>query len=197
MKKTPILISIIIFQFLIFNIVSCKTKKEIASSNKTESTQQTTNSSQPKTEEINLVQNSTKTKQAISKNDSLFVTIERTVCFGKCPAYKASIYTKGYIIFDGKMNVDKIGRFSTQLSKEELESLKQKINTINYFDLNDKYDGPVTDLPSVITSVALNGYRKSITARYEVPAELKGFQNFIDKLFIDKNWIFLGDQENK
>ncbi len=195
MKKKTILVSILICQFSIFNFTACKTNKDVVSSTKTESPQQTTNSSPQKTEEINFSQNSANTKQAIAKDDSLFVTIERTACFGKCPTYKTRIYTSGYVIFDGKMNVDKIGRFSTKLSKEEIETLKQKINEVNYFELNDKYDGPATDLPSVITSVALNGFRKSITARYEVPAELKSFQIFIDKLFVDKNWVLIGDTQ--
>jgi hypothetical protein len=78
-----------------------------------------------------------------------------------------------------------------------MQLLEEKAKSINYFDLKDKYDGPITDLPSVITSVAINGYRKSITARYDVPAELKDFQSFIDKFFVDTNWVLLGTTEEK
>lgn len=200
MNKIPVMNKLLLIcllfnvQFSILNIVGCKSQKEASASvTKTEEKQNTEAiSSQRPKEEIVLTQNATKNKELISKNDSLFVTIERTVCFGKCPVYKAYIYTSGYVVYDGKQNVDKIGIFSTLLSNDEMALIEQRVKDVNYFDLNDKYDGPVTDLPSVKTSVAMNGYRKSITARYNVPVELKEFQKFIDQLFVEKNWILLG-----
>jgi hypothetical protein len=101
------------------------------------------------------------------------------------------------VVYEGKRNVDKIGIFATWLIQEEMQSIKQKAKEIRYFDLYDKYDGPVTDLPSVITTVVLGGNRKKVTARYNVPSELKGFQNFIDKLFEEKSWQLLGSGEEK
>lgn len=191
-RNYPILIALI-FNCSILNIMGCKPQKEITSADKQTEEKQTAevNSQRPEVK-IEPVQSTENTKQAIAKDDSLFVTIERTPCFGKCPVYKIYIYNGGYVVYDGKQNVDKIGRFSTQLSTDELKLIEQRAKEIKYLELNDKYDGPVTDLPSVHTSVAMDGYRKSITARYNVPSELKEFQKFIDNLFIEKYWVLLG-----
>lgn len=184
-------LSRLLILFIACSFIACKLQKATTST-KENAKEQT---AQQSTEEIVLQNNSTKTKQPIAKNDSLFATIERTVCFGKCPAYKIYIFTSGYVLYDGKMNVDKIGRFTTRLTKAELETIKQKAEAIHYFELNDKYDGPITDLPSVITSVAMNGYRKTVTARYNIPVELKEFQNLVDKLFTDKSWEPAGSSD--
>ena len=197
MKKYSLL-HLFIGVYLMIGFIACKSHKELSSS-KTETLEVGSNdvSKTIGSEETELLKSSAKTKQAISNNDSLFVTLERTVCFGKCPAYKIYIYSKGYVLYEGKMNVDKIGKFATRLSKQEIESIKQKVKTINYFELYDKYDASVTDLPSVNTSVALDGYRKSITARYNIPTELKDFQKFIDAIFTDKSWELIGASDQK
>ena len=53
-----------------------------------------------------------------NEQDSLFVTLERTPCFGKCPVYTVSIYNKGFVRFIGKKDVEPLGSNTTVLRKE-------------------------------------------------------------------------------
>ena len=50
--------------------------------------------------------------------DSLFVTLKRTPCFGKCPVYTVSIYNKGFVRFISKKDVEPLGSNTTVLRKE-------------------------------------------------------------------------------
>ena len=116
-----------------------------------------------------------------SDADSLFLTIARSPCFGRCPQYEAKIYESGYTVYNGKRDVPSIGTHSFTLSAEQLKSLKQKAVDIKYFQMKDKYDNEnVTDLPDCITSVQLDGVRKTIKNRFQGPVELAEFEKMID-----------------
>ncbi|MFH1321890.1 MAG: DUF6438 domain-containing protein, partial [Bacteroidota bacterium] len=88
---------------------------------------------------------------AEQQKDSLFASIKRTPCYGRCPTYSISIYKSGYVIYEGIRFVDRIGTYSTQISEKEIQKIIAKANETGYFDLNDVYDSPVTDLPTTIT----------------------------------------------
>jgi len=120
--------------------------------------------------------------------DSLFASIERTPCFGRCPAYKLQIYKSGYTLYEGKHFVDNIGFFSTQTTKEEMDMLLKKAEAVNLYSLKDTYDGPVTDLPSTTTVLNADKRKKITLARFNVPDELVEFQNYFDSIFAKKEW---------
>jgi hypothetical protein len=128
--------------------------------------------------------------QNVSKGDSLFASIYRSPCFGTCPNYTFSIYNSGYAIYEGKRNAIMEGTFTTQLTVAEMKSLVEVANSINYNSLEDEYDNEnVTDLPSTITSIVIDGKRKSIKCRLRCPAELRVFQNAFDRLAESKEWM--------
>ena len=121
--------------------------------------------------------------------DSLFVTLKRTPCFGKCPVYTVSIYNKGFVRFISKKDVEPLGSNTTVLRKEQIDFLKQQIEEIKYFSFQDEYDKQITDIPSAITSVNYKGQKKTILNRAGAPLELTKFQNNIDKLFTNVKWV--------
>ena len=122
-------------------------------------------------------------------NDSLFVEMERSVCFGACPWYNVKIYESGYTVYDGKKFVDKNGIHTTTLSTEELKRIYDEAVQIKFINLNDRYDNKqVTDLPSTQSSVQINGTRKSIYDRFESPKELENFERMIDQILDEKDW---------
>ena len=67
-----------------------------------------------------------KTSETPSQNrsndlDSLFVSIDRSPCFGMCPTYLVNIYKSGYAIYKGKMAVARIGTYEAHFLKEQLK----------------------------------------------------------------------------
>ena len=126
----------------------------------------------------------------IEEGDSLFASIQKTYCFGKCPVYTMKIYNGGYVTFVGKANVNMMGNHMTVIRGEDMIRFIDMANEINYFDLEDNYDNPaVSDLPSTTTSIVMNGKRKTVRRRVNFPSELKRFEELFEDLIKNKEWI--------
>jgi len=123
-----------------------------------------------------------------SSSDSLFFSLERTPCFGKCAAYTVNIYRSGFAEYIGRSNAPREGRHTGRVERQVMGQLIDQAEAINYFGLADTYDGPVTDLPSTITRIVSGDRDKRIVARYKTPPPLKSFAQQADSLLKDVVW---------
>lgn len=123
------------------------------------------------------------------QKEELLISMMRTACYGTCPIYNAQIYTTGRVQYEGKNFVDRIGSYHTTFDKASLQKIEEKIRSINYFSLQDKYDSPITDLPSVITEAHLDGQVKKIEDRHKGPKELDELYAEIDALLAEAKWV--------
>ena len=121
-------------------------------------------------------------KLTVSKPDFPLITMRRTACFGTCPQYTISIYDDGTINYEGKLFVEKIGNFHSNIPVSLVQKIKSKLEEINFFSFKEQYDSPITDVPSVIIQVSINGKTHKVIDRFRGPNELKYFQNFIDSI---------------
>lgn len=152
-----------------------------------------------------LYQSCTSSKTAIAQkpgnspnSDSLFFSLERTPCFGKCPVFKINIYQNGYATLEAIRNVgDKNGFYQTAFTPEDLKSISDKAVEIKYFEMENIYDSPVTDLPTVITSLNYNGRLKTIQNRHQGPPELRQFEKFVQELADGKDWTKTEEKTDK
>lgn len=151
----------ILFLLLLFTLNACKQTKPI------------------KENESNTVTETLK--------ETIFISMERTPCLGRCPGYTITIYETGMVIYDGRDFVEREGKYSTMLSNDAMEELKNYINSINFFNLKDKYDKEITDIPSCIIAVSLDGKYKKIIDRYEGPQGLKELEKLIDYYVLTDN----------
>ncbi|MGB0881694.1 MAG: DUF6438 domain-containing protein [Vicingaceae bacterium] len=126
----------------------------------------------------------TKLPEAAMK-ESLFLSMERTPCFGKCPTYKLMIFNTGNVIFEGYSNTKYIGKYKNQLSKKQLREIKTMMDEINIMEMKDVYDSKATDLPSTVIFIVNENSKKKILDRMDAPAELKQFEKLIDFLVIN------------
>ena len=124
----------------------------------------------------------------------MLATIERTPCYGRCPIYKATFMDNGEVKYVGKHFVEKIGTYKTLISAEEVLEIKNKIAEHNYFELDSLYPTPITDFPSSITEVNLNGKRKKVINRRTPPPNLKAFEQFLDGLLEGKELEKVSDE---
>ena len=95
---------------------------------------------------------------------TVFATISKSPCYGTCPVYNMTIFSDGSITLEGIRFIDKIGTFYGKITEEQLAEFEKVANEINYFDLKDEYDSPVTDLPSTTTSIIVNGEKKKVSS---------------------------------
>lgn len=117
--------------------------------------------------------------------ESLFLTMERTPCFGKCPTYKIMIFNTGNVVFEGFSNTKYIGKYGKQLTKKQLKEIQNMMDEINIMEMENVYDSEVTDLPSTILFIVSNNTKKKILDRVNGPAELKQFEKLIDHFVVN------------
>jgi hypothetical protein len=113
--------------------------------------------------------------------DNLLFSIETTSCYGKCPELEIVIRGNGNAFYIGKKNVDKIGKFEFQLTKEEIAELLDAFNNAKFWEMQDEYSAKVTDLPTIFISCTYNGKSKRIKDYYGAPNSLKKLEEKIIK----------------
>lgn len=160
--------------------------------NKKNAHQPVVDQEQPNTSNPNLAPGEvehTYTLQKVEKADSLFAYMRRGACFGTCPVYEIHIYKSGFAVYNGINHTKMVGEHTAMLSKEDLKKLQDYAIEIGYDKFADKYDNTqITDLPSVTTSLVLDGKRKQVYRRYGYPSALKNFESKIDDLIIGAVW---------
>jgi Domain of unknown function (DUF6438) len=134
--------------------------------------------------------------QAIADPDAV-ITMERTACFGYCPAYRLTIHGNGQVTYEGIAFVATQGTQTIQLSPEQVQSLIREIEQANFFQLKDAYAVEMTDLPGTRTSVTLNGRSKEVWHYGSVgdpnldnaPAALSNLERVIDQAVNVNQWV--------
>ncbi len=127
--------------------------------------------------------------EMVINNDTLFASIERTPCYGTCPQYSIKIYKSGLVIYEGKRFVNKEGKHKAFLSNNKLLEIDKYAIELGYYELKDRYEDNVTDLPSCTTR--LNGSKadKSVFHYGTAPEALVKFEKYLDGLFAKKEWV--------
>ena len=130
--------------------------------------------------------------------DSAVVTLERTPCFGTCPVYRVTASANGAVRFEGKSHVPHPGSAVGQVPKARLDSLLAELKAADYFGFEEQYvpgspacGNAATDLPTVTTSVTLDGRTKRIE-HYRgcagAPRALSQLEERIDEVLNTAQW---------
>ncbi|MDE2307747.1 MAG: hypothetical protein KGJ97_05580 [Xanthomonadaceae bacterium] len=67
------------------------------------------------------------------------VSMERTTCFGMCPAYSVTLAADGHVTFDGIAHVQTMGPAAAQASPAQLEAVRAAIAQADLRSLGDHY----------------------------------------------------------
>lgn len=126
----------------------------------------------------------------------LEISYKQTECKGKCWVYNLKIEADGTIKYEGVANVEKLGKFEDKLSAKQIRELIDEFKKTEYFDLEDNYvkaNCPivVTDSPTAITSIKINGKSKKITHYLGCLEEEQNHVIFPQKLYNLENRINL------
>ncbi len=121
--------------------------------------------------------------------NSVEITMQRTECFGQCPVYIVSLNHEGNVSYDGVRFVGVEGQQSKNIPQEEVRKLISKFYEIDYFSLQDTYNSEITDVPSTITSITIDGLTKKVVNRWGGPAKLHDLENLIDQVARTSYWV--------
>ena len=127
-------------------------------------------------------------QETANSESQLAFSFEKTACFGKCPEYVLTVYENGEAKFEGKKNTDLIGSYSCDdCDQEMMLKIMETAGRINFWNLNDKYDPGVMDLPSSITTIYLKNPPKSAVNVMDGPEELTELENQIVDFYLKRS----------
>jgi len=90
------------------------------------------------------------------------ISLERLPCFGLCPEDLLVIRADGSAGYEGRRAVPLLGSYVGRLEPRDFRRIARLVQEIHFFRLKDRYDAPVSDLPSRVTRVVGGGTRKSV-----------------------------------
>lgn len=117
------------------------------------------------------------------------ITLERTPCFGTCPAYTVRIMSDGRVEYEGRRFVRVVGKATATIPLESVQELVRQFDRIGYFELKDKYTAMITDLPTTTTSIRKGARFKQIVDYYGAPPALKDLERRIDEAAGSVRWV--------
>ncbi len=156
--------------------ISCKSSKNVTetSSDNIEATEASTTVTTEK--EVTLIER------------TVFATIHRGACYGSCPTYKMTIYSDRSVEYEGIRAVELIGKYTSTISQKEYDQFIETAEFIEYMNLEDVYDGPITDIPGTRTSIVIEGVRKEVYRRYQYPKRILKFEELFDNVMKSATW---------
>ena len=93
----------------------------------------------------------------LSGDDTPWLSYQRTMCFGPCPAFTLEVASDGSAAYHGKANVDRTGTYTGNWSQDQLLAIAAIAAAIRLDRKAGVYDNPmITDLPA--TRISLGRY---------------------------------------
>lgn len=124
------------------------------------------------------------------------IGLERTACFGTCPVYWVIFNSDGTFRYEGKENIERIGKKSGRISDWQFNNLSELLIESGYMDLESTYEAEIADLHTTYTTAVVNGKRKLIKNYGDLgPVKLWAIQQAIDSLLIGAEWD--GEEKTK
>ena len=124
--------------------------------------------------------------------DNVVIVLERTMCFGMCPAYSLVVAGNGTVIYEGRYYVKVEGWRTATISQEKVKELISEFERVNFFSLKNYYaDDNITDRSSAITSITIGEKTKTVihySGNYSQPKELIELENKIDEITNSAQW---------
>ncbi len=122
------------------------------------------------------------------RNRITYVKMERTPCFGKCPAYQIELFRNGKVTYYGASNVDRLGMWHGELKASEVAALYRTLKNKKIATLKNAYPVLSTDLPGMNLIILNNGKKKYIRHANAGPDYLELFAKQIDKAIETVQW---------
>lgn len=126
----------------------------------------------------------------------LVISLERTACYGNCPAYKLTIYGDGRVEYDGAQNVKLKNKKEGHLQPGDLKKILAAFDKANYLSIKSYTEDACTctlctDMPTAITEIRAQGVSHRVEHYYGcrcAPKELWELEETIDRIAGTEQW---------
>jgi hypothetical protein len=127
---------------------------------------------------------------------NVVIRLERTTCYGSCPAYKLAIYRNGRVEYVGGSNVKLKGAQEARIASVDFKRLVSEFDKANYFSTDQFTEKKCscrfcTDMPTAITEIQEKGSTHRIEHYYGctcAPKTLWELEQAIDKVVRTEQW---------
>ena len=133
---------------------------------------------------------------AIRPDSKVTITLERSGCMGSCPAYSVALSTSG-ILFEGHYYVAALGEHTDSADADTVRAFAKRLIAADFYSMNPDYSASVTDCPTYMLSVSIDGRSKSVHdymgAWVGMPAVVADLEEETDRLARTDRWIEASD----
>jgi hypothetical protein len=150
------------------------------------------------------------TRNSIAASAATKITLERGMCFGTCPVYKAEIFGNGRVVFSsderygdapnrGKKafaypnGVLLPGEHLDHIDPKAVAKLVQKFDQAHFFQLKNKYAAQVTDMPYYRLTLSVGGRSKSVDdyvgTWVGMPKSVVALEDEVDRVAGTARWV--------
>ena len=117
------------------------------------------------------------------------ITIQRTMCYGDCPAYQFAVNSKGDATYTAEKNLPQLGTFKGKVSLENFARLCYVLDHLGFLRLEDKYSASWTDDSTCIVTVrSANGEKRVSDYGNVGPIQLWLIQQVLDRARDEVAW---------
>lgn len=121
--------------------------------------------------------------------EDVTISLERTPCFGFCPDYTVTVFGNGTVVYEGRNFVSVEGEQRGQIPQDDVQELVDEFYEARFFNLRDRYEQSVTDLPSQTTTITIDGQTKSVYRYGFEPERLAQLEDKIDEIAQTEKWV--------
>jgi hypothetical protein len=127
---------------------------------------------------------------------TLTIQLERTACYGTCPAYSVTIHGDGRVEYNGKSRVKETGAREGQIKVDTVRELVSEFAKVKFWGFDEDYSGKkckgeCTDMPTAVTELRIKGVTHRVKHYYGcggVPKSLYTLESTIDKSANSEQW---------
>lgn len=94
--------------------------------------------------------------------EAVEIRLERSACFGFCPAYSLTIGGDGRVVFNGDAHTSVRGEVAYRIDRQAVAALVEQFRAADFFSLEDSYASDVTDIPGTHLSLRIGDRVKRV-----------------------------------
>lgn len=126
---------------------------------------------------------------AIAQAEQHVITLERSTCFGSCPAYLLQIDSSGAVSFKQGPPSNRHDERTSTITAEQFQGLTAGFTAIRFFDLDDAYGPTYEDGPTTTLGLLLEGKAKKVTHSDRSPPGLVELERRIECTANVHGWL--------
>ena len=120
------------------------------------------------------------------------ITLERTGCYGTCPAYIVSVSTDG-IKFFGRHFVVAAGNHIGTIDAGRVRDIANRFIAANFYSMDASYRAGVTDNPTYALTLSIDGHKKEVEdyvgSWVGMPEVITDLEDEVDAIAETGRWI--------